>query len=141
VLDDGLLSASEAAALDFTSDLVILSACNTAVEGSFAGADSLSGLARAFIFAGARSVYASHWRVSDEVTKELIALAIDIALRDPALTRSEALARAMKAIRTGRRADGSKIPNWNPDWSHPSAWAPFVTVTRSGGARAQSSGQ
>jgi CHAT domain-containing protein len=129
LLDDGLLSASEAAALDFTSELLVLSACNTASAGSLTGADSLSGLARSFIFAGARSVYASHWRVSDNITKELVLLAIDYALKYPGLTRSEALRKAMTSIRTGRREDGSLIEEWTPDWSHPSAWAPFVTIT------------
>ncbi len=128
IMDDGLLSASEAAALDFTSELLILSACNTATEGSFAGADSLSGLARSFIFAGARSVYASHWQVSDTITKELIFAAVDIALREPGLTRSEALAKAMRAIRKGRHEDGRVIEGWTPAWSHPSAWAPFVAI-------------
>lgn len=127
-MDDGLLSASEAAALDFTSELLILSACNTATEGSFSGADSLSGLARAFIFAGARSVYASHWQVSDTITKELIFAAVDIALREPEISRSQALAKAMWAIRTGKYEDGREIDGWDPDWSHPSAWAPFVAI-------------
>ena len=127
--DDGLLSASEAAALDLTSELVILSACNTATEGSFSGADSLSGLARSFIFAGARSVYATHWQVNDAITKELILAAIDIGLKRPELSRSEALGLAMDAIRTGQHADGRPIEGWTPDWAHPSAWAPFVTIT------------
>ena len=127
-LDDGLLSASEAAALDFTAELLILSACNTATEGSFSGADSLSGLARSFIFAGARSVYASHWHVSDNSTKELIFIAVEIALREPELTRSEALGKAMRAIRTGAYEDGALVKGWNPDWAHPSAWAPFVAI-------------
>ena len=127
--DDGLLSASEAAALDFTSQLLVLSACNTASAGSLEGADSLSGLARSFIFAGAQNVYASHWRVSDEITKELMVLAIKIALENPSLNRSEALSKAMIAIRSGKLDDGADVEGWTPDWSHPSAWAPFVTIT------------
>ena len=127
--DDGLLSASEAAAMDFTSELLILSACNTASAGSLDGADSLSGLARSFIFAGAGSVYASHWRVSDAITKELVLLAIRHARDDPTLSRSAALGKAMAAIRRGADEDGTPITGWTPDWSHPSAWAPFVAIT------------
>lgn len=127
--DDGLLSASEAAALDLTSELLILSACNTATAGSFEGSDSLSGLARSFVFAGAQNVYASHWRVSDNITKELILLAVKNALEDRSLTRSEALNLAMKMIRSGEYSDGTAIKDWNLDWSHPSSWAPFVTIT------------
>jgi len=127
--DDGLLSSSEAATLQLAADLLVLSACNTASAGNLAGADSLSGLARSFIFAGAGSVYASHWRVSDEITKELMVLAIDYAETDPTLSRSSALAKAMTAIRTGKREDGSEIESWNLDWAHPSSWAPFVAIT------------
>ena len=35
----------------------------------------------------------------------------------------------MDAIRTGQHADGRPIEGWTPDWAHPSAWAPFVTIT------------
>ncbi|MDB2468418.1 CHAT domain-containing protein, partial [Planktomarina temperata] len=61
-LDDGLLAASEVAQLNLNADMVILSACNTA-SGSELGAKGLSGLARAFIYAGARSLLVSHWSV------------------------------------------------------------------------------
>ena len=60
--DDGYLTASEIATLKLDSDWVILSACNTAAAGS-ANAESLSGLARAFFSAGARSLLVSHWAV------------------------------------------------------------------------------
>jgi CHAT domain-containing protein len=52
-LDDGYLSASEIASLKLDADWVILSACNTAAGGA-KGAEALSGLARAFFYAGAR---------------------------------------------------------------------------------------
>jgi len=49
--DDGLLRASDVALLKMNSDFVVLSACNTAA-GEKAGAEALSGLARAFFYAG-----------------------------------------------------------------------------------------
>jgi CHAT domain-containing protein len=58
-LDDGYLSASEVAELKLNADWVILSACNTAAGGAN-GAEALSGLARAFIYAGARALSVSH---------------------------------------------------------------------------------
>ena len=61
-LDDGYLSASEVAALKLDADWVILSACNTAAGGA-EGAEALSGLARAFFYAGARAMLVSHWSV------------------------------------------------------------------------------
>jgi hypothetical protein len=60
--DDGLLTASEIAALKLNADWVVLSACNTAAGGG-EGAEALSGLARAFFYAGARALLVSHWAV------------------------------------------------------------------------------
>ena len=60
--DDGYLSASEIASLRLDADWVILSACNTAAGGT-QGAEALSGLARAFFYAGARALLVSHWAV------------------------------------------------------------------------------
>lgn len=75
--DDGYLSASEIAALKLDADLVILSACNTASSDGRARAEGLSGLARAFLSAGARSVVATHWAIpsapSVEITTRMVA--------------------------------------------------------------------
>jgi CHAT domain-containing protein len=55
-LDDGLLTASEVAQLKLNADWVVLSACNTAsADNDRPGAEALSGLARAFFYAGSRS--------------------------------------------------------------------------------------
>jgi CHAT domain-containing protein len=70
-LDDGLLTASEIAQLKLDADWVVLSACNTAAEDK-PGAEALSGLARAFFYAGARSLIVSHWSVSEEATARLM---------------------------------------------------------------------
>src|SRR5262249_30223805 len=69
--DDGYLSAVEIAGLKLDADWVILSACNTAA-GDAKGADALSGLARAFFYAGARSLLVSHWAVNSDSTVTLI---------------------------------------------------------------------
>jgi CHAT domain-containing protein len=63
--DDGYLSASEIAGLKLDADWVILSACNTAAGGA-PGGEALSGLARAFFYAGARSLLVSHWAVDSD---------------------------------------------------------------------------
>ena len=60
--DDGLLTASEVAQLKLNADWVVLSACNT-IAGDKPGAEALSGLARAFFYAGARALLVSHWAV------------------------------------------------------------------------------
>ncbi len=129
--DDGLLTASEAAQLKLTAEWVILSACNTAAADGTPGAQSLSGLARAFLHAGAKALLASHWRVSDEVTSALTVETLRLR-RTGKLSRAESLRQAMTAIRTGKRADGSAMPGWQPHWAHPAAWAPFILVAADG---------
>jgi CHAT domain-containing protein len=53
--DDGLLTASKIATLKLNADWVVLSACNTAAGDGTPDAGGLSGLAKAFFYAGARS--------------------------------------------------------------------------------------
>lgn len=125
--DDGLLGASEAAALSLNAEWVILSACNTA--SSERGSDSLSALGRAFLYAGAKSLLASHWRVADDATAALTVETMATAKAHPELSRSEARQAAIRAIRSGKRTDGSVIANWTASWAHPSAWAPFSLIS------------
>ena len=63
--DDGLLTASRVARLKLDADWAVLSACNTAA-GDKPGAEGLSGLARAFFYAGARAILVSHWPVNSD---------------------------------------------------------------------------
>jgi CHAT domain-containing protein/tetratricopeptide (TPR) repeat protein len=113
--DDGLLTASEVTTLKLDADWVILSACNTAAGES--GGESLSGLARAFFYAGARSLMVSHWPVNSDAAVSLVTGAIDAMATDPGIDRAEALRRAMLAEidKGGSHAD-------------PANWAPFITV-------------
>lgn len=127
VEDDGLLTASEAANLSLSAKWVVLSACNTATPGAEAGAsgESLSSLARSFLYAGSDNLLASHWRVADDATAALIVE----ALSNEKATPATALVAAMEAIRTGKHADGSAVEGWKPHWAHPASWAPFTLVT------------
>jgi tetratricopeptide (TPR) repeat protein len=116
--EDGLLTQSEIAALTLDADLVVLSACNTAVGGE-PGAEALSGLAQAFSYAGARALMVSHWPVE---SKSAVALMTDIFARraaDPGLSLAQAQQQAILTL-----IDDPK----NPDWRHPAYWAPFVLV-------------
>jgi CHAT domain-containing protein len=120
--DDGYLSASEAAQLRLHAEFVVLSACNTAASDGRPGGEGLSGLARAFFYAGARSVLVSHWEVSDVATTELITAAF-AALDKPGADvgdRARALQSAMRTVRADRR------------WSHPAYWAGFTLVGEPG---------
>jgi CHAT domain-containing protein len=117
--DDGLLTASEAARLHLSADWVLLSACNTASGDGRAGADGLSGLARAFFYAGARSLLVSHWPVQDDAAAALTTGALQRLDREPGIGRAEALRRSMVALIDREDA---------PRFAHPASWAPFVVV-------------
>ncbi|QJB70049.1 CHAT domain-containing tetratricopeptide repeat protein [Parasphingorhabdus halotolerans] len=129
--DDGVLSASEATELKLNARWVILSACNTASAEGQGGGDSLSGLSRAFLFAGAKSLLASNWRVGDEETALLTVETIKADRAAPDAGRALALQQAMHAVRTGKRGDGSPIADWRPEWAHPASWAPFIHISNS----------
>lgn len=122
--DDGYLSMSEIAARQIDAEWVILSACNTASpDGSGVGISGLSGLARAFLFAGARSLLVSHWPVRDDIAPELTVGAVRHYTSHPGISRAQALQHAMRTVRMDPRADSD-----NDTWAHPSAWAPFSYV-------------
>jgi CHAT domain-containing protein len=123
-VDDGYLSASEVAALKLDADWVILSACNTAA-GDSRSAEALSGLARAFFYAGSRSLLVSHWYVASKTAVPLITTAIAMLTVDPNIGRAEALRRSMLSMITSGK-----------DYeAHPAFWAPFVLVGEGGADR------
>ena len=62
--EDGFLQASEIVQLRFDANLVVLSACDTAV-GPLEGQDGIANLARAFLMAGARTVISTLWQIDD----------------------------------------------------------------------------
>ena len=116
--DNGLLTASEVAQLKLNADWVVLSACNT-VAGGRPGAEALSGLARAFFYAGARALLVSQWAVDSDAATRLTTSTFDLLAKDPTLGRAEALRRAMLAY----IGDTS-----NPNAAYPAYWAPFEIV-------------
>jgi len=72
VAEDGLLTGLEASLLNLQgTELVILSACNTG-SGEVKIGEGVMSLRRAFRIAGAESVLASHWKVSDKATSQLM---------------------------------------------------------------------
>lgn len=117
-LDDGLLTASEITELKLDADLVVLSACNTAAPKT-PGSEGLSGLAQAFLHAGARSLLVSHWAVPSEAAVKLTTATFKEMQQTPGLRRSEALRRAMLAL----IEDPSFAMN-----AYPAFWSPFVIV-------------
>ena len=105
--DDGLLRAADLYRLRLNADLVTLSACETALS-SVANGDDLLGFTRGFLYAGARSIISSLWKVDDRATRDLM-LAFYQNLQD--MDKVQALTRAQRAIR-------QQLP-------HPFYWAAF----------------
>lgn len=108
---DGFLRAYEIRRLDLPLDLVVLSACRTALGEDVRG-EGLVGLSRAFLAAGARQVVASLWDVDDRATATFMER-FYAALR-AGLPTSRALRDAQAAVRS------------EPRWREPYFWAGFV---------------
>ncbi len=124
--DDGLLRASEVSQLRLNADFVLLSACNTAASDGTPGAEGLSGLAKAFFYAGARSLLVSHWAVQSGATVKLTTGLIGALAKDRSIGRAEALRRSMLAMLDNPERMSEQ---------HPSAWAPFVLAGEGGAGR------
>lgn len=122
----GLFSLADIAALKLDTELVILSACQTA-GGRLLTGDGVQSLAGAFLAAGARGVVATLWAVQDEQASELMQ-----NLAAGTLTRGEspdrALRHAKRALRSAGQLRGLPISGERPDplHGHPHFWAAFL---------------
>lgn len=114
------LRASELLNLKLDADLVVLSACNTGGAGGAGGGEALSGLARAFFYAGARGLMVTHWAVDDS------AAALTVA---DALRRQQRGASSAAALRGAQLVfldeAGRSLPE---EFAHPYFWAPFALI-------------
>jgi CHAT domain-containing protein len=115
---DGYLTASEVARLRLDADWVVLSACNTAASDGKPNAEGFSGLTRAFLYAGARSLLVSHWRVNSQAAVMLTTRMFGEIRDAPNLPRAEALRRSMMAM----------LDEAGPAFAHPHFWSPFALV-------------
>ena len=109
---DAVLWAHEISTASLPAELVVLSACDTALGAQIRG-EGLVGLSHAFFQAGARRVVVSLWRLDDAGAEELMARFYHGMLRR-GLNPVAALRRAKLALRE------------DPRWSRPYYWAGFV---------------
>jgi len=129
--EDGLLTMGEILRLKLDADWVVLSACNTgAAEGK--GAEALSGLGRAFFYAGTRAILVSMWPVETTSARELTTGLFRYQQEDQTLSRARALQKSALALIDG---PGFKDPTTGKiaaSYAHPLFWAPFIVVGESG---------
>ena len=117
-----LLTAGDITGLDLDANVVILSACNSGGPGDTTSGESLSGLARAFFFAGARSMLVTHWSINDQASAFLVA----DTLRRLIANKDGGLAGALRAAQLGMiDGAGKELP---ADLAHPFFWAPFALI-------------
>ncbi|HUQ74573.1 MAG TPA: CHAT domain-containing protein [Burkholderiales bacterium] len=126
--DDGLLTMEEILALKLDADWVVLSACNTA-SGEGAGAEAVSGLGRAFFYAGARALLVSNWPVETTSARQLTTGLFRQQAEKPGLSRAEALRQIMLELMAG---PGPENGGWGFTYGHPMFWAPFSLVGEGG---------
>ncbi len=109
---DGFLQTRDIYKMRLSADLVVLSACQTALGKEVRG-EGVIGLTRGFMYAGAPTVLASLWKVPDRATAELMKVFYRGMLAE-GLRPAAALRRAQVAIRRQKK------------WTAPYYWAGFV---------------
>lgn len=120
---DGLIEASDVVDAGVHARLVVMSACdtaggggsNTARSGFADGGEALSGLARAFIYAGANSVLATHWKVDSSASSLQTQALLNSAVRSGE-PLSVALGHAQKTLYD------------TAETAHPFYWSGFVLI-------------
>ena len=132
--NDGLLTMGEILGLKLNADWVVLSACNTGI-GQGAGAEAVSGLGRAFFYAGTRALLVSNWPVESTSAKVLSSDLFKRQADDPKLTRAEALRLAMVGLIDGPGHVDGATGKTVFSYAHPIFWAPFSLVGDGGGGR------
>lgn len=111
-LQNGFLRMHEIYNLRLAADLVVLSACQTALGKEIHG-EGIIGLARGFMYAGTPRVVASLWEVNDAATSELMAKFYRAMLKEHVRPADALRAAQMQLWRQKR-------------WHNPYFWAAFV---------------
>ncbi len=112
--EDDSLYAHEIYELDLPAELVVLSACETALGTEIRG-EGLLGLTQGFFYAGAARVLVSLWKVDDEATAELMA-----RFYRSLLSEGQRPATALRAAQMSIRQE--------PRWRAPYYWSGFMLL-------------
>jgi CHAT domain-containing protein len=125
--EDGLLRMDEILKLKLSADWVVLSACNTgAAEGQ--GADAVSGLGRAFFYAGTKSLLVSMWPVETTSARKLVSGIFQFQKEDKTLSRAQILRKSILNLLDRDVMIDAATGKIAASYGHPIFWAPFVIV-------------
>lgn len=114
-LERNLVTLTDVLGLKMNAEWVVLSACNTAA-GDGRGEEALSGLARGFFYAGARSLLVTQWAVETESAKRLTSATFEHQARVRDASKAESLRQAMLQLMA------------EPAYAHPAFWAAYMLV-------------
>jgi CHAT domain-containing protein len=125
--EDGLLTMGEILKLKLNADWVVLSACNTGAAGG-AGTEAVSGLGRAFFYAGTRAILVSMWPVETTSARKLTTGLFRFQKEDKTLTRARALQKSILALIDAPGFVDKQTDKVVASYAHPFFWAPFIVV-------------
>ena len=124
---DGLLTMDEVLGLKLNADWVVLSACNTAA-GQGNDGEAISGLGRAFFYAGTRALLVTHWPVETTSARALTTGVFRRQAEDPTLTRAQALRATMLTLIDSQGYVDPTTRKTVYAYAHPLFWAPYALV-------------
>ena len=111
--EDGILYAGESFNLDLTTDLLVLSSCESGI-GKLAKGEGVLSLTRGFLYSGAPNIITSLWKVFDQHTSQLMLAFYENLLNGQSYSAALRGAK-LELIKNGLTA-------------HPASWASFVLV-------------
>ncbi len=121
--EDGILFAGEVYNINLNSELVTLSACETGL-GKISKGEGIIGLTRALIYAGAKNITVSLWKVSDTSTQQLM---IDYYSEFLPLSIPEDQKQSLNYA-PALKAAKMKMIEQGGEFAHPYYWSPFVLI-------------
>ncbi len=124
---DGLLTTDEIPKMKLNADWVVLSACNTgASEGK--GVEAVSGLGKAFFYAGTRALLISMWSVETTSAHKLVTGIFQSQEENKGLSRAHALQKSILNLIDKDTLNDEATGKIVASYAHPLFWAPFVII-------------